>query len=75
MTKTEHSKLKKNLPKGWCKTLSDKYQHPKVYIYKIISGERNNPAILQDAIHMAAENKLTQLTIAQQIKEKIKSLL
>lgn len=75
MTKKERKALMQNLPKGWCKTLADKYQHSRSYIYQVISEEQNNPTILKEAIMMAAENKLNQISFTQKVKEQIKSLL
>ncbi len=74
MTKKEIKTLKKNLPKGWVKTLAAKYNHSEVYIYKVVNGERPNPTVLNEAIKMAVENKQKQEKQAQASKELLKTI-
>lgn len=70
MTKKELIKLRKLMPKGYRKTLAEKFGISGSYITQIFRGEKTRPDVIDEAIEIAAAHKQT---LADQ-KAKIKKL-
>jgi hypothetical protein len=69
--KTEQSKsLRKNLPKGYRKTLSKKFNCSEGHIWNVVCGFRDdNLGIIDEAIKLIKEDKNKALQVEKEIKE------
>jgi predicted aldo/keto reductase-like oxidoreductase len=57
MTKTELRKLRKNLPKGAFKKIAIQFGMHEFSVRNVLSGSRNNPEVVNEAIRIAEEHK------------------
>lgn len=70
MTKKHLNKLKKNLPRDYRNTLSKKFNCTPRYINMVLSGDRENPEIVKEAVQLAVQKK----TEVEEVLTIIKSL-
>jgi len=70
MNKTDLKKLRKRLPRSWAKLIAEKLNLSPIYVFKVLSGDRNNDTVILAAIDLAEESKEEK----EKMRERIHSL-
>jgi len=71
---TGNKELRKRLPRGAVKALSEKYNYSWIWVYKVVTGQANgDPRIIEDALMLADLND-TNLAAQASIIQKGKSM-
>jgi hypothetical protein len=67
MTKKDLDRLRKKLPRGYAKILSEKTGKHTSAIYQALTGKINSPEIIEAAIELAKENQQKNADLKRQI--------
>jgi hypothetical protein len=70
--RTGNQELRKRLPRGAIKALSEKYNYSWIWIYKVVTGQANgDPRIIADACHLADIEDVRNSALAQIMKTEV----
>ena len=62
-------KVKKYLRRGDMTSIAKEFSVSRAFVYAVLAGERNNDAILQKAIAVAAQRKESALKLKEDLKK------